>query len=425
MYGIILIVVLVLTGGVIAFIGDRLGSKVGKKRLSLFGMRPRHTSILVTIITGILITTTTFGVLAIASKDVRTALFGMEKLKAEAQQQKQLLEETTGTLNFIKQDLDSTKEEYAKSKNELAQSKDELAKSKEAADNLRIEQQALQAKNNQLWASNQNLLDSNSQLQADNDSLTTTNQDLLNNNSGLRLVNNALLENNNNLKSNNAQLEKLNDDLKQGIEDMREKPIIYRVGELLASGIIHKTSDQQQIQTDLGQIVELANSKIVDRVGPAGAQNGVWIYPTDYQDAIATIQKSQTDMVVRLIVAANLVKGDAVLTRLELHPNRLVYAKDQLIYQKVYNVSIEGTNSEELISDFLRNVNATAVNNGILPNPLTGSIGVISGSQLYSIGQNLQNARGNVLISAYALQDTEVLGPLRLNITLKEDDKHE
>lgn len=72
-----LIVVLVLTGGVIAFIYDRLGSKVGKKKLSLFGLRPRHTSILVIIITGILITTVTFGILAIASKDVRTALFGM------------------------------------------------------------------------------------------------------------------------------------------------------------------------------------------------------------------------------------------------------------------------------------------------------------------------------------------------------------
>lgn len=425
MYGIILIVVLVLTGGVIAFIGDRLGSKVGKKRLSLFGMRPRHTSILVTIITGILITTTTFGVLAIASKDVRTALFGMEKLKAEAQQQKKLLEETTGTLNFIKEDLDSTKKEYANSKLELAQSKDELAKSKEAAEQLRQEQQALQAKNNELWASNQSLLDSNSQLQADNNSLSVTNQNLLDNNSGLRLVNNALLENNTNLKADNAQLQILNDDLQKGIEDMREKPIIYRVGELLASGVIKKTTDQQQIQNDLAQIVELANSKIVDRVGIAGAKNGVWIYPTDYQDAIATIQNSPNDMVVRLIVAANLVKGDAVLTRLELHPNRLVYSKDQLIYQKVYNVPVEGTSSEELIGDFLRNVNATAVNNGILPNPLTGSIGVISGSQLYSIGQSLQNSRGDILISAYAAQDTEILGPLRLNIVLKEDGKHE
>lgn len=50
MYGIFLIIVLVITGGAIAFIGDKLGSKVGKKRLSIFGLRPKHTSILVTII---------------------------------------------------------------------------------------------------------------------------------------------------------------------------------------------------------------------------------------------------------------------------------------------------------------------------------------------------------------------------------------
>ena len=49
MYGVLLIVVLIITGGAIAFIGDRLGTKVGKKKLSIFGLRPRHTSIIVTI----------------------------------------------------------------------------------------------------------------------------------------------------------------------------------------------------------------------------------------------------------------------------------------------------------------------------------------------------------------------------------------
>ena len=67
MYGVVLIVVLVITGGVIAFIGDRVGTKVGKKKLSLFGLRPRHTSVIVTIITGICITTMTFGVMAAVS----------------------------------------------------------------------------------------------------------------------------------------------------------------------------------------------------------------------------------------------------------------------------------------------------------------------------------------------------------------------
>lgn len=394
MYGIMLIVVLVLTGGVIAFIGDRLGSKVGKKKLSLFGMRPKHTSILVTIITGILITTVTFGILAIASKDVRTALFGMEKLKTELSDKQRALEDTSTALLTVKDDLTSIKKEYTKSKQELEATQEDLTKAEEAAKVLRKEQQALQSRNQELWADNQNLMDTNQSLVANNEALMV----------------------------DNANLEKTNSDLQENIENIRERPIIYRVGELLASGIIKKTDDPQQIQNDLSQIMELANSKIVDKLGQEGSKDGVWIYPLEYQEAIEKLKKAQSDTVIRLIVAANLVKGDPVLTNLELHPNRTIYQKDELIYQKVYNVEIDGSNSEMLISDFLRNVNATAVNNGILPNPLTGTVGVINGNQVYAIEKALAENRGNnILISAFAVNDTEVLGPLRLNIYLQRE----
>lgn len=394
MYGIMLIVVLVLTGGVIAFIGDRLGSKVGKKKLSLFGMRPKHTSILVTIITGILITTVTFGILAIASKDVRTALFGMEKLKTELSDKQRALEDTSTALLTVKDDLTSIKKEYTKSKQELEVTQEDLTKAEEAAKVLRKEQQALQSRNQELWADNQNLMDTNQSLVANNEALMV----------------------------DNANLEKTNSDLQENIENIRERPIIYRVGELLASGIIKKTDDPQKIQNDLSQIMELANSKIVDKLGQEGSKEGVWIYPLEYQEAIEKLKKAQSDTVIRLIVAANLVKGDPVLTNLELHPNRTIYQKDELIYQKVYNVEIDGSNSEMLISDFLRNVNATAVNNGILPNPLTGTVGVINGNQVYAIEKALAENRGNnILISAFAVNDTEVLGPLRLNIYLQRE----
>ena len=82
MYGVTLILVLAVVGGVIAFIGDRLGTRIGKKKLSIFGLRPRHTAIIVTISTGICITTVTFGIMAAVSENVRTALFGMERLNA-------------------------------------------------------------------------------------------------------------------------------------------------------------------------------------------------------------------------------------------------------------------------------------------------------------------------------------------------------
>lgn len=400
-----LIVVLVLTGGVIAFIGDRLGSKVGKKKLSLFGLRPRHTSILVTIITGILITTVTFGILAIASKDVRTALFGMNKLKAELNEKQSMLEEASGALVNVKNDLNTTKEEYAKSKKDLEETQEDLEIAQQAAELLRQEQVALQNRNQELWSDNQTLIEHNQ-------SLAENNQ--------------FLLANNESLKADNLELEKTNNDLQEGIENIRERPIIYRVGELLASGVIKKTDDPVKIQNDLNQIIALANSKIIDRLGTEGSKDGVWIYPIEYQKAMDRLKQAKGDMVIRLIVAANLVKGDPVLTELEMHPNRVVYQENEFVYQKIYNVPIDGSNSEMLISDFLRNVNMTAINNGILPNPLTGTVGVINGNQIYAIEKALAENRGkDVLISAFAAADTEVLGPLRLHIYLKNETEQE
>lgn len=405
MYGIMLIVVLVLTGGVIAFIGDRLGSKVGKKKLSLFGLRPRHTSILVTIITGILITTVTFGILAIASKDVRTALFGMNKLKAELNEKQSMLEEASGALVNVKNDLNTTKEEYAKSKKDLEETQEDLEIAQQAAELLRQEQVALQNRNQELWSDNQTLIEHNQ-------SLAENNQ--------------FLLVNNESLKADNLELEKTNNDLQEGIENIRERPIIYRVGELLASGVIKKTDDPVKIQNDLNQIIALANSKIIDRLGTEGSKDGVWIYPIEYQKAMDRLKQAKGDTVIRLIVAANLVKGDPVLTELEMHPNRVVYQENEFVYQKIYNVPIDGSNSEMLISDFLRNVNMTAINNGILPNPLTGTVGVINGNQIYAIEKALAENRGkDVLISAFAASDTEVLGPLRLHIYLKNETEQE
>lgn len=405
MYGIMLIVVLVLTGGVIAFIGDRLGSKVGKKKLSLFGLRPKHTSILVTIITGILITTVTFGILAIASKDVRTALFGMNKLKAELNEKQSMLEEASGALVNVKNDLNTTKEEYAKSKKDLEETQEDLEIAQQAAELLRQEQVALQNRNQELWSDNQTLIEHNQ-------SLAENNQ--------------FLLANNESLKADNLELEKTNNDLQEGIENIRERPIIYRVGELLASGVIKKTDDSVKIQNDLNQIIALANSKIIDRLGTEGSKDGVWIYPIEYQKAMDRLKQAKGDTVIRLIVAANLVKGDPVLTELEMHPNRVVYQENEFVYQKIYNVPIDGSNSEMLISDFLRNVNMTAINNGILPNPLTGTVGVINGNQIYAIEKALAENRGkDVLISAFAASDTEVLGPLRLHIYLKNETEQE
>lgn len=74
---------LFLIGGAIAYIGNYVGRLIGKKRLTIFNLRPRYTAIFIAVISGILIALVTFVLLLLISQDARTALLGLEKLKAE------------------------------------------------------------------------------------------------------------------------------------------------------------------------------------------------------------------------------------------------------------------------------------------------------------------------------------------------------
>jgi len=74
---------------VIGFLADSWGHKIGKKRLSFMGLRPRHTATLVTVGAGVLIPLVTVLIVAVLSSGVRTWLFegqaALEKLR-EVQQ---------------------------------------------------------------------------------------------------------------------------------------------------------------------------------------------------------------------------------------------------------------------------------------------------------------------------------------------------
>ena len=70
--------------------------------------------------------------------------------------------------------------------------------------------------------------------------------------------------------------------------------------------------------------------------------------------------------------------------------------------------------------DFLKRVNAAASAHGILPDPIRGTVGIIDGEQIYDLVQTVEPLYGMILLSAYARDDTDALGPLRLNIKVEQ-----
>lgn len=92
--GLLLITTVLVLGGLIATLGDRIGMRVGKARLSLFNLRPRQTATVVSVLTGSVISASTLGLLLITSEQLRRGLFEFEEIQDSLSDARQALEET-------------------------------------------------------------------------------------------------------------------------------------------------------------------------------------------------------------------------------------------------------------------------------------------------------------------------------------------
>ncbi len=158
LFGIGFIFLLMLVGGVAAYWGDRVGMIVGKKRLSFLGLRPKYTSQVVAVGTGVLIVLFTLTTLLIVSNSVRTALFGMEELQAsvetlsaevaEFELKRAELEASNQELQRTNQALEAERSrlegERAELQRELSSSREQLSSTRDQLGQAREELQALQ-----------------------------------------------------------------------------------------------------------------------------------------------------------------------------------------------------------------------------------------------------------------------------------------
>ncbi len=83
MTGWLLILSLLVLGGILSTLGDRLGTRVGKARLSIFKLRPKSTAVLITVFTGSIISAISFAVMVAFNSQLRVGLFELEDIQAK------------------------------------------------------------------------------------------------------------------------------------------------------------------------------------------------------------------------------------------------------------------------------------------------------------------------------------------------------
>jgi len=136
LYGAVLIVVLIVLGGVIAYVGDWIGRRVGRRKLTLFGLRPKHTSIVVAVITGIMVVGTTLATLIIVDNDFREMLVDYASVKTE-------LVATQGSLSLAQDQLKEAEGRLSEKLEELARKEEEVTSLETQIGELKTERDRL------------------------------------------------------------------------------------------------------------------------------------------------------------------------------------------------------------------------------------------------------------------------------------------
>lgn len=411
MFGLALIAILGIMGGAIAYIGDKIGTKVGKKKLSLFGLRPKHTSIIVAVTTGILIAASTLTILTIASRDVRTALFGMEKLRAElvnlaaeVSQKNEQLEANRLLLQEKGQEYDNLVNNTAAITAKFADVRTQLTSVIEQRDQTTAALNKIQMDYDKAHSD----LEKN---RKDMAALEATKKDLDTRITDLSRVRDSL-------KSDVERLSEVTARLSSGIKYLREGTMRYRANEVLATAVIDASGDQAQ--NELLRILVETNRKLLQRIGKQDAAvEMLRISQTDFDNASKALQDAGSSMVVRIVTHGNTVLDEPVIAHLELYPNKQIFAKGETIAKAAIDVEQNGDNIEQVVLEFLQQVNSIAAAQGVLPDPLQGTVGSISGAELFNTVNQLKKQGGIVQLSAVAVADTSVAGPLEIKFDME------
>lgn len=385
-----LIFILVAVSALVAYMGDRVGMRVGKKRVSIFGLRPKSTSSVITIFSGVLITILTLAVLATTSQTVRTAIFSMKfvqrqitDLTSQLQGSRGELEDLETRLMENQEDLLGKQLQLAAVEGRLNESETRLKEIGEELDTTRKEQQKALA--------------SLASLQQERDRLD--------------LEVNAL----------RAESERL----REGLEYVREGRIIIFAGEMIAQTVV--VTRPEEPRPSPGEVEETlmrsARTNIAMRSGTDPEQVEITLDPRSEEIIRECCSEAPGRMILRLIVSENTVQGEPVKGSITLHESRKIYDKGYTLAEVGDIPAGLGQEEAEMrLFAILRGVNSKAQRDGVLPDPLKGTVGNLSASKFFEAVDLLTLREKTSRVIVKAEDDIYTEGPVRVEILVIDEE---
>ena len=369
MSGWLLIVALLVLGGVLSTLGDRLGSRVGKARLSLLGMRPRRTAVLITVLTGSLISAMSLGLMLLVSERLRVGLFQLDQLQERLSESRAALERSSAELSTLER---------------------ERNQARQRAQQLRRELEPLQAQRARLEQERE-----------------TLSRDVRNRDREIR-------RNEQELARVRRQISQRSEELK-GLENnliaLRRGDVVISSGQPLATAKV-RLERPDQAGAVINALLQQANRNAFARVLPGEPPNRqILLVPRSDISKLESLLQQPGSWVVSILSAANVLRGERqVLGFPDLRPNRRVVSSGEVLASTTIEGDLKDPNQiARRLNLLLTAAFARAQRQGTLVDGLQFDV-----ARLNQLVQDLsQRPTGQVAqLEAVALNDAETPDPI-------------
>ena len=304
MTGWLLILALLALGGVLSTLGDRLGSLVGKARLSLLGMRPRRTAVLITVLTGSLISAISLGLMLLVSERLRTGLFELDRLE---------------------QRLQTSRSQLSRSNSQLASSRLEVARAEQGKREAQTRFEQAQSRASKLRQELAPLLDQRNRLELERSRLS---QEVKGRDAEIRRTEAELAQVRRRISASAQELK----DLEGTLIALRRGAVVLSSGQTLASAKVNLERPEQAAEV-ITALLQQANLNAFRRVLPGQpADRQILLVPKNDISKLEGLLAKPGSWVVSILSAANVLRGERqVLAFPDLRPNRPVVKAGEVL----------------------------------------------------------------------------------------------
>ncbi len=469
-YGIFLVIVLVLVSGLIAYVGDILGRRLGRRRVTIFGLRPRYTAIVFSVVAGMLITLLTLFAAAALSEKVRVGLTQVDvirdqlrTLESKAKASNKQLENARKRTQQAEQarkaalaSLEAARKEMKQVGQRLQQAKTETAR---VTKRLETSQNKLQEVEKQFSFASLELKKQKEQLKNGEEVAMKAGRALLE----TTRQRDKLSQQKDTLNKEVADLRQQADSLHSETEDLRAQlsrlkslaeaatptltgEVILQVGEEVGREVIDSDQPIASIRQELQQFLHGLEKRVKEagagedaqgraiilaRAALGAGNNG--IQPNEEGEMLEMLARQihapSGSVIVRAFSLLNVARGRPVPVDLALVPNRLLFKKGE----KLAEISLNPARSEtELLAEIIwwlrEKVSTRARQENMLSDlPAAGEKALLFGSpsrpvgrigpeQLFAVLKQVKGRRSPVRIVASAAKDTWTAGPLQVEL---------